>query len=471
MALNPLEENNSPTEVIQLQRLNHGPSFTSSQEELDLYFGELKSAVLLIDSSSRLFYANNACFQLKAFFANELTKGVPVTSLISSILLPDSLIKFYECLIGKKSITITDDFQSAKIEKLTLNPIGFEGFIIKITLDEIHLVSTANLFSHFEELPITYFGFDLPSAQRLHLKFLSDNFQEFFPHISFDEARENDKYFLSFFHAEDLPPLLKKINNLKRGKKSVQLEVRMRNQKSEFSWYRLAIRKFDDSNNSNYFLGYLENIDDIKRDDLIKQQLVYETLEEERNRIAMVLHDDIGQQLIALNMYINSIEEHIGSETPEIKLAKETTAGTIVEMKSIIYNLVPPEMDKGIDKILDNFFYRLNETSRHVQFHFKSTHLKSSFLSVDRSYHIFRIVQEFISNALKYSKCSNIYCRFYSMQGHYCLELADDGQGFDHGKVRKGLGIQNMEKRARILGVEFSLQSSIGEGTILTLNF
>jgi len=463
------QDSTDDSDFVRLQRLNHGPSFASSQEELDLYFGELKSAVILIDKSSRIFYFNDAAFHLNALLSREIEKGIQITELISKILLPDSLINFYESLISKKYFSVTSDFLINRIEKLSMSPIGFEGFVVKITFNELQSISTSNLFNHFDELPITYFGFSILPGKRLNIKFLSENFDDFFPHIPTAEAIKNDKLFVSYFHPADLPSLLKKIVTLKQGKKSIQLELRMLNEKKEYIWHRLTVGRFVDRNSLDYFLGYLESIHDIKMDEINRQHLIYETLEEERNRIAMELHDDLGQQLVALNLYINSLSDSSESSSPGLTSAKEIASKAILQMKSLIYNLVPPEMDNGLEKTLENFFGRLNEASNPAQFHFKCGKVNSDLFGNDISYHIFRIVQEFVSNSLKYSKCANVYCRIHTSQGRPCIELADDGKGFEISTVKKGLGLENMQKRSRIIGAKLDMQSSPGAGTIVSL--
>ena len=81
----------------------------------------------------------------------------------------------------------------------------------------------------------------------------------------------------------------------------------------------------------------------------------------------------------------------------------------------------------------------------------------------------FRIMQEFVSNALKYSGCENIYFRLDYQPGMFGCCVSDDGKGFIEGQIVKGNGLINIENRARMIGAEYELKSVPGKGTKITL--
>jgi signal transduction histidine kinase len=92
-------------------------------------------------------------------------------------------------------------------------------------------------------------------------------------------------------------------------------------------------------------------------------------------------------------------------------------------------------------------------------------------LTQDRAYHIFRIVQEFVTNSQKYAECSEVVCEIGLKNQHPLLMIYDNGKGFDLGEQRNGFGLKNMEKRARLADVQMEFSSTLGEGTLLVLEF
>ena len=85
--------------------------------------------------------------------------------------------------------------------------------------------------------------------------------------------------------------------------------------------------------------------------------------------------------------------------------------------------------------------------------------------------HLFRIVQELISNGIKHSGADRIDIRFRSgAAGSYQLQITDNGRGFDVNSVPQGhYGLENIHQRAKDIGAELTLESSPGSGTTVLL--
>jgi hypothetical protein len=231
-------------DVFRLQKLVKSSVLTGSVQELDTFFGDLKSGVVLIDTAFNVLYINQTAKQLNFDTENNTIKGDLIIDYIKQLLSPIPLLSFYESLINKKAIIIENGFSSTRIKKITLDPILKDGFVLKIVLDELFTVSASNLFRYFPGMPIAYFGFDLVAGKRISLRFLSDNFSEHFPHIENEKALGTDGYFLSFIHVEDLPDLLLKLQSLKKGKDSLNTEFRFIDAQGEERWYRIIAGRF-----------------------------------------------------------------------------------------------------------------------------------------------------------------------------------------------------------------------------------
>jgi PAS domain-containing protein len=151
---NATNQNDLSHDIYQLNKLVRGAGYVNSEAELNAFFGELKSAVILVDSSFKITYFNRSALNLIHEESETLVKGSQVIEYIKQVIGPTSLITFYENLINKKDVDILEGFKQSRIEKLILNPIGNEGFVIKILLNELFTVSTSNFFRYFPGVPI-----------------------------------------------------------------------------------------------------------------------------------------------------------------------------------------------------------------------------------------------------------------------------------------------------------------------------
>jgi signal transduction histidine kinase len=82
--------------------------------------------------------------------------------------------------------------------------------------------------------------------------------------------------------------------------------------------------------------------------------------------------------------------------------------------------------------------------------------------------HLFRIIQEAINNAYKYSGCSQIDVKLRIEEGRkLCFVVEDNGKGFDVNSIERGNGLRNMESRMRELQGELKIKSFPGKGTMV----
>lgn len=76
-----------------------------------------------------------------------------------------------------------------------------------------------------------------------------------------------------------------------------------------------------------------------------------------------------------------------------------------------------------------------------------------------------RIIQEFLQNSLKHASCKNIAVSVQYVDSRLTIIASDDGIGFDTGVDYSGIGLENMRKRAELIGAQFSVSSALNKGT------
>lgn len=208
---------------------------------------------------------------------------------------------------------------------------------------------------------------------------------------------------------------------------------------------------------------------------------VLEMQEQERRRIALELHDEIGQDLAALIMLQRSIvrggsTQRRQTATPAIANCIELTQAIYDQVGDIALTLRPSILDRlGFAAAL-NWYVRQAEKRSNCQITVSACDVPDD-MSENIALAAFRIVQEAISNAMRHAHARKIHVQVCCEQQMLCLCIGDDGVGFDLREVVRdpdphaGFGILGMQERARIAGGTAVVQSEPGHGTRLTAKF
>lgn len=198
---------------------------------------------------------------------------------------------------------------------------------------------------------------------------------------------------------------------------------------------------------------------------------IVETQEQERRRLASDLHDGLGQRLSAVKFYIGTIAAQSSNEAQKAKLVKSNKAllEMIEEMRNICFSLLPPTLaDFGLLQTVRELC-RQPEYEGRVVFKIKADPGFPQFpegVSLD----IFRVIQEFITNALVHGKAGKIWLHFITGDTWAEVVLRDDGEGFEVGKISgSGRGIRNARSRIQSHSGRLAIYSMPGKGTIYKL--
>jgi len=199
-------------------------------------------------------------------------------------------------------------------------------------------------------------------------------------------------------------------------------------------------------------------------------------LQEQRLRISRDLHDNIGSQLTFIISSIDNIK--FGFPDVKEKLTDKLsgistfTTQTIYELRDTIWAMNRNEISfEDLQSRITNFIDQAKVATSGIQFDFQidpSIDGSQTFTSI-RGMNIYRIIQEGVNNAIKYSKASKVIVSVHESEDTFKINIQDDGQGFNKENVAKGNGLQNMSKRARDLGGELKINSEDNKGTTIQL--
>ncbi|AUS06366.1 sensor histidine kinase [Pseudotamlana carrageenivorans] len=215
--------------------------------------------------------------------------------------------------------------------------------------------------------------------------------------------------------------------------------------------------------------------DKIKREQEFETQIAIakaETQEQILKDIAWELHDSVGQLLIFGNMQAGGLLR-LCPETLENKVLEihETLKSSLTEVRALSKTLNGDVvLDLGFEKSISNELLRL-ERMRFDKATLQVIGNQQQFIRSKDEVMLFRIIQEFLSNSVKYSLAKTINISM-DYQSDFLIVIAkDDGQGFDMDTVEKGSGLININSRAKLINAELTLNSAPGEGVELIIRY
>ena len=194
----------------------------------------------------------------------------------------------------------------------------------------------------------------------------------------------------------------------------------------------------------------------------------------ERKRLAKDLHDSLGQELNAIKMHINAsmgIAQRSTAYDDIIAFTTNIINDSINSIREVCFNLYPSHLE---DKNIVTGILNLTERLKYIgpEFIVSSNHPVIIFSNKKDELFVYRIIQEFINNTLKYAEAQTVYIiiRYIKKSQLFHLKMLDDGKGFDMNTVKLNNGIHNIRQRLHALDASYEFTSTPGKGTELNFN-
>lgn len=179
------------------------------------------------------------------------------------------------------------------------------------------------------------------------------------------------------------------------------------------------------------------------------------------------LHDNIGQLLTVTRIHLKSLVKVIDNK--QLAEVNNITARALEELRMLSRSLANTDQatNTSLLKMVEQEINMIEKTDA-VKPHLT---VEGDVYNFDVGHEIicFRIMQEFVSNALKYSGCEHIFFELSYKPETFSFVLRDDGKGFDKHSVIKGNGLNNIENRAKMIGADYELRSKVKSGTSISV--
>lgn len=200
-------------------------------------------------------------------------------------------------------------------------------------------------------------------------------------------------------------------------------------------------------------------------------------LQEQRLRISRDLHDNIGAQLTFIISSIDNLKygfKDIGEKlSTRLSGISAFTGNTIYELRDTIWAMNKNNITfEDLQARISNFIDKANIASHSMKFSFTMTsEVDSQFtLTSVQGMNIYRVIQEAVNNAVKYSEAENISVIISEENKYHRIQIMDDGKGFNISEAVDGNGLNNMKKRSRDIDATFEIDSELNKGTSIVLS-
>ena len=216
-------------------------------------------------------------------------------------------------------------------------------------------------------------------------------------------------------------------------------------------------------------------VDKLKQQQEFEEELTktqQEIQEETLKHVGRELHDNVGQLLSVATMQMNVVVKVVRDEVKsKVNNASEALKESLAEVRALSKSLNSDVIfNLGFDTTVENEIKRLNKTGL-IEANLTINGEKVNFENKKDEIILFRILQEFTSNTLKYAEAEHLNIKVDYQPKYLTIEVEDDGKGFDLDSAEQGSGMTNMKKRAELINAKFHLSSLPEKGTKVNIKY
>ncbi len=201
-------------------------------------------------------------------------------------------------------------------------------------------------------------------------------------------------------------------------------------------------------------------------------------LEKEKSRIAINLHDELGQTILAIKFSLENLQESLKKHPTIFEREAKELQKTIAwveemghEVSNISSNLMPPLLGPlGLDETLA--WLRDQYSLYSVDISYQSLGMRGKRFPETLEVAIFRVVQESLNNIVKHASAQHVIIKLVYSHPKIIVTIIDDGKGFDpENHIPVGIGLKIMKQRILELDGSIKITSEIDKGTTIRAEF
>lgn len=313
----------------------------------------------------------------------------------------------------------------------------------------------------------------------IKLLYVSDYYTKLFGDERFNNEFGDSSldYIKSLIHADDFERVEETIIDAAENKTDFTLKCRMIDAEGKSFWVSNTGKSIVGPDGELIIEGFIYDITERVRAEERIMNAVMEASDREKSKISKEIHDSLQQTLTVASLNLEfvkrekeNLSERIGEK---YEIGWSYLKKALDQTRSIAHSLMPKAIeDFGVIPLLNDMFEDLNKSSD-ITFEF-ITNLSGQRLKINIETNVYKIVQEATNNILKHAQANQVTIQYIKVGDMIQLSIEDDGKGFDKKKIDAsggGFGLASMKSRAGAISAEFFVDSYIGRGTSLMIEF
>ena len=317
--------------------------------------------------------------------------------------------------------------------------------------------------------------------EKSHISYISDNACQVIGYMPEELVGKN---VLNLLHPDDKDVVVSELQAIvnKKSREKNSTEHRFLHKDGHWVWLESkGINHLD-----NPYIGGIQvnarNISDrIELQNRLNEELhlkqkeitsaVIRAQEIERSQLGLELHDNVNQVLTTVKLYHEMYLTGLVQDKELLVRSAQYTQDCINEIRSISKRLSAPTLGKiSLEDSIRELIDSVNLTKR-TRIQYLPEMIDQCTITEELHLAIYRIVQEGVTNIIKYSNAEKAWIHIQQENGMLCLKIIDNGKGFDIHQKNEGIGITNMKTRAENLNASFQLTSAPGKGCAIVIYF
>lgn len=197
-------------------------------------------------------------------------------------------------------------------------------------------------------------------------------------------------------------------------------------------------------------------------------EVTLQVQEKEKTELGAELHDNINQILAAARMYLDIYISKMTVADTSIQKSHDHLEKALYEIRKLSHSLVTPSLEEKKD-LFDAIKELVTDqtTESHIKVIWNNQLNPEHTIPETRKIVCYRVVQEQMSNILKYANASVITITLRSEAERLYLSIQDNGKGFDTNQKTKGIGFKNIKNRVQLYSGDMKIVSTPGGGCLL----
>lgn len=189
----------------------------------------------------------------------------------------------------------------------------------------------------------------------------------------------------------------------------------------------------------------------------------------ERQKLVRDLHDSVTQKLYGLVAFTEAAEAGLEAGSMDMLMRvlpriSENARQSLKEMRLFLHGLQPVDIEReGLEAVLHQ---RLAAVEGRADIKARFTYEEGIVIPIEKQVALYFIAQEALNNVMKHAKAGSVTVHLSQTRNNIILDIEDDGIGFDPLRANPGgMGIRNMQQRARLVGGSVKIDSTPGKGS------